>query len=59
MEFEILSGKPAEGRGEAGPGNWRGKDPVGEREGSGERERSEVKGSWGANEKAGDSAPFV
>lgn len=59
MEFGILSGKPAEERGEAGPGNWSGKDPVGEREGSGERERTEVKGSWGANEKAGDSAPFV
>lgn len=27
MEFEILSGKPAEERGEAGPGNWRGKKP--------------------------------
>lgn len=51
MEFEILSGKPAEERGEAGPGNWRGKDPVGEREGSGERERTEVKGSWGATRK--------
>lgn len=38
-------------RGKTGPRNWRGKDSVGERGGPGERERTKVKRSWGANKR--------
>jgi hypothetical protein len=60
MEFEILSGKLAEGeRGESRTADWR-THSLGKRDRPGGREKTKVKGSLGRRlEKAGGPESFV
>lgn len=60
MGFEIVSGKPEEReRGKAPPGNWSGKDPVGEQGGPGEGKDRGKRELGRKQEKAGGLASFV